>query len=135
MGPDAKIVLDKFVYDASPSRGTISVNLAQGAFRFITGVAPKVSYEIKTPTASLGIRGTVFDVYVAENGETAVLLHQGGIEICNAARSCQFYDKTRQIVFVGSGRRHLRAFAVGWIDLAGGQCRDCISFRGREAGD
>lgn len=101
VGPEARIVLDKFIYDASASRGTISINLAQGAFRFITGVAQKEAYEIKTPTASLGVRGTVFDVYVAENGETAVLLHRGAVEICNLARSCQLHNKPRQIVFIG----------------------------------
>jgi hypothetical protein len=101
VGADAKIVLDKFVYDASASPASISVNLSKGAFRFITGIAPKASYDIKTPTASLGVRGTVFDVYVAENGETAVLLHEGGVQVCNAASACLTLDKAGHILHVG----------------------------------
>jgi len=100
-GANARIVLDKFVYDASASPGSISVNLSKGAFRFITGLSPKASYEIKTPTASLGVRGTVFDVYVADNGETAVLLHEGEVGICNTARSCQNLNKAGGILHVG----------------------------------
>src|SRR5271165_3212022 len=101
VGANARIVLDKFVYDAGASPGSISVNLSKGAFRFITGIAPKASYEIKTPTASLGVRGTIFDVYVAENGETAVLLHEGGVDVCNTSRSCQSLDKVGSILHVG----------------------------------
>jgi hypothetical protein len=102
VGANARIVLDKFVYDAGASPGSISINLSKGAFRFITGIAPKASYEIKTPTASLGVRGTVFDVYVADNGETAVLLHEGGVDICNTTRSCQSVDKAGSILHVSA---------------------------------
>jgi hypothetical protein len=94
-------VLDKFIYDASASPGSISVNISKGAFQFITGIAPKNRYEIKTPTASLGGLGTVFDVYAADNGETAVFLHEGGVDICNTARSCQNLDKAGGILHAG----------------------------------
>ncbi len=103
VGPEARIVLDKFVYDAGASPDSISINLSKGAFRFITGLAPKTSYEIKTPTASLGVRGTIFDVFVADNGETAVLLHEGGVDVCNTAHSCQAHNKVGGIIHVAIG--------------------------------
>ncbi len=102
VGPDARIMLDKFVYDAGAAPASISINLSKGAFRFITGIAPKASYEIKTPTASLGVRGTIFDVFVAENGETAVLLHEGGVDICNTTHTCQPLDKVGSILHVSA---------------------------------
>jgi hypothetical protein len=101
VGPGSRMVLDKFVYDPSASKGSISLGLSKGAFRFITGLAPKEAYEIKTPTASLGVRGTVFDVYVAENGETAVLLHHGGVQLCNLSGSCRLQERAGSIFFVG----------------------------------
>ncbi len=104
VGPSARIVLDKFIYDASATPGSISINLAKGAFRFITGSSPKAAYEIKTPTASMGVRGTVFDVYVADDGETVVLLHEGGLDICPTPTSCQRHDKVGHIVHVGLDR-------------------------------
>jgi hypothetical protein len=101
VGPDARIVLDKFVYDASASPGSISINLAKGAFRFISGTSPSTAYEIRTPTASMGVRGTVFDVYVADNGETAVLLHEGAVEVCSRTSACRTHNVIGRIVHVG----------------------------------
>jgi hypothetical protein len=104
VGPSARIVLDKFVYDAGAAPGSISINLSKGAFRFITGSSPKTAYEIKTPTASMGVRGTVFDVYVADDGETIVLLHEGGVDVCSTGSKCRRHDKAGHIVKVGLDR-------------------------------
>jgi FecR protein len=104
VGPSAQIVLDKFLYDASATPGSISINLTKGAFRFITGDSPKSTYEIKTPTASMGVRGTVFDVYVADDGETVVLLHEGGVDVCSTPTTCQRHDKVGHIVHIGLDR-------------------------------
>lgn len=103
VGSSARIVLDKFIYDPNAAPGSISINLAKGAFRFITGKSPKTAYEIKTPTASMGVRGTVFDVFVADDGETVVLLHEGGVDVCPTPTSCQRHDKVGHILKVGLG--------------------------------
>ena len=104
VGPDARIVLDKFVYDAGASPGSISINLSKGAFRFVTGLSPKASYVIKTPTATMGVRGTVFDVFVADNGETAVLLHEGGVDVCSSPGTCQRHDRVGKFLVVNLAR-------------------------------
>jgi hypothetical protein len=104
VGSSSRIALDKFVYDASAAPGSISINLAKGAFRFITGSSPKAAYEIKTPTASMGVRGTIFDVYIADDGETVVLLHEGGVDVCPTPTSCQRHDKVGHFVHVGLDR-------------------------------
>ncbi len=104
VGPSARIVLDKFVYDASAEPGSISINMAKGAFRFITGDSAKSAYEIKTPTVSLAVRGTVFDVYVDGDGETVVLLHEGELDMCAAPGSCRRHNKAGHIVRVGVDR-------------------------------
>jgi FecR protein len=100
VGPSARLVLDKFVYDASAQPGSITVNLTKGAFRFITGKSTSSAYEIRTPTASMGVRGTVFDVYVAENGETAVLLHEGAVNVCPTPATCRLHNAIGQFVHV-----------------------------------
>src|SRR5690606_29603893 len=68
VGSQGRIILDKFVYDPDKSGGKVSLNLAKGAFRFITGKSSKDNYELKTSHISLGIRGTVFDGYIAADG-------------------------------------------------------------------
>lgn len=104
VGSSARIVLDKFVYDPNAAPGSISINLSKGAFRFITGSSPKTAYEIKTPTATMGVRGTIFDVFVAENGETVVLLHEGGVDVCATPTSCKRHDSVGRIVKIGLDR-------------------------------
>jgi opacity protein-like surface antigen len=88
LGPGSRLVLDKFVYDPSPSIGSVSVNLAKGAFRFITGQSRKGNYELRTPSASITVRGTIFDVYVDAAGGTWLLLLEGSVRVCNTANQC-----------------------------------------------
>lgn len=103
VGPSSKLVLDKFVYDASAPPKSISITLAKGAFRFITGASDKAAYEIKTPTATMGVRGTVFDVFVADNGESVVLLHEGSVEVCAGSFNCKRHDVIGKIMRIGLG--------------------------------
>src|SRR5204862_6776940 len=63
LGPGSTLKLDRTVFD-DPKAGDIAIKLTQGAFRFVTGNSNKEAYEIKTPIATLGVRGTTLDVMV-----------------------------------------------------------------------
>ncbi len=89
IGPGARLVLDKFVYDPVKTSGNIAVDLAKGAFRFMTGVATKQSYVVRVPGASITVRGTIFDVFVQDNGTSWILLHEGGVRVCNVRGTCR----------------------------------------------
>jgi opacity protein-like surface antigen len=88
VGPGSRLILDKFVYDPGANNNSISFNLVRGAFRFITGVAHKKDYLLTTPTAAISVRGTVFDVYVAADGTTYILLQEGSITACDRGGRC-----------------------------------------------
>jgi hypothetical protein len=93
VGPGSTIVLDNFVYDASGSKPSkIVINLTSGAMRFITGKADHNSYEIDTPTATIGVRGTVFDVYTKPDGEMAVAMLDGAVEVCPKMGLCRLHN-------------------------------------------
>jgi hypothetical protein len=66
VGPMSTVRLDKFAYDPNRGTGTVVVNATRGAYRFITGVQDPRSYEIKTPYATLGVRGTVLELVIQE---------------------------------------------------------------------
>ena len=121
LGPGSKMKLDKFVYDPNKATGTIAVDLTKGAFRFISGVAQKNSYLIRSPNASISVRGTVFDVYVAPDGTMWVLLHEGAIEICNANGRCKSANNPCGIVRVGGGGDLDRC---GHLEQPTGRARD-----------
>lgn len=83
LGPGSHLKLDKFVYDPAKTKGSIVLDLVKGTFRFMTGVAEKPTYVIKTPSAAITVRGTIFDVYIQENGPSWLLLIEGAIRVCN----------------------------------------------------
>ena len=79
IGPGSTLVLDNFVYQSDTSKAKIVINLTAGALRFVTGRADHDAYEIVTPTATIGVRGTAFDVYTKDDGEMAVAMLEGEI--------------------------------------------------------
>ena len=87
VGPQSEVKLDRFVYN--PSRGgKVVVETGRGVFRFITGSQNSASYTIKTPLATIGVRGTTFDLVTRINStnkkkviEEIIILVEGAISI------------------------------------------------------
>jgi hypothetical protein len=50
-------------------------------FRFTTGALDKKAYEITTPTAAIGVRGTVLDIAV-QGPDTRVTRVEGQVLVC-----------------------------------------------------
>jgi len=123
LGPGARMVLDKFVYDSDKKAGTIVLDLTKGAFRFITGVATKPTYLIRTPNASITVRGTIFDSYILPDNSAWFLLHDGGIEVTAAKNVCHVLDRPGQLIRVTSDGTV--GAPVNWRDMPD---RDATSF-------
>ena len=118
LGPGSKLLLDKFVYDPDKKVGAIVVNLAKGAFRFITGAAAKSSYIVKTPNASITVRGTIFDVFTLRTGSVWVLLHDGAVEVTGAKSGvCRVLDQPGRLMRISETGRV--SPSVNWSDLPG----------------
>lgn len=83
VGPNSSIVIDKYVYRGGGSGAQVSMQLARGAFRFISGSGSKRDFRITTPTATLGIRGTAFDVGVGGRIGTGVAVFDGSVRVCS----------------------------------------------------
>ena len=73
----SKIVIDDFVFDPDPSKSRLALNMASGTARFLTGALGRINKEnisIRTPTASIAIRGTDFTTTVDEIGRSLIIL-------------------------------------------------------------
>jgi hypothetical protein len=73
----SKIVIDDFVFDPDPSRSRLAITMASGTARFLTGALGRINREnisIRTPTATIAIRGTDFTTTVDEIGRSLVIL-------------------------------------------------------------
>jgi hypothetical protein len=68
LGPNSSLVIDRFVFDPEPGKASFVMTATAGVFRFVSGKLPKKSYEIHTPTATIGVRGTVLSVIVIPGG-------------------------------------------------------------------
>jgi hypothetical protein len=77
VGENAQVAIDEFVYDPAAKTGAQIMTLTKGAFRFISGAIPKENVSIKTPTATLGIRGTEVVIDINDDGETEASTETG----------------------------------------------------------
>ena len=123
LGPGSRMVLDKFVYDSDKKAGSIVLDLTKGAFRFITGVASKPTYQIRTPNASITVRGTIFDAFVLPDNSAWLLLHEGGIEVTSAKNVCHVLDRPGQLIRIDESGTVSKP--VNWKDMPG---RDAADF-------
>ena len=82
VGPNSSISIDAFVFSNTVTARQISISVAKGALRFFTGTSPKDAYAINTPTSTIGVRGTQFDVDVEQGGTTRVANFEGMTHIC-----------------------------------------------------
>ena len=73
----SRVVIDEYIFDPDPSKSKLALNMASGTARFITGKLGRIdkkNISIKTPTATIGIRGTDFTTTVDELGRSLVIL-------------------------------------------------------------
>lgn len=75
IGPTSRVTLARFVYNASTQE--MALTLTRGAFRFVSGNLDKRSYRVETPTATMGIRGTIIDINVAADGSSTFTSFEG----------------------------------------------------------
>jgi len=80
IGEQARVKLDEFVFDPGAA-GKLDLTLEFGALRFSTGSMAKSAYRIATPSATLAVRGTEFDLAVDSNGMTYLMVRHGAVEI------------------------------------------------------
>lgn len=85
LGPTSTVKLDRFVYKGDVDYAKAAVNFTAGAFRFTTGGSDKGAYQLKTSTATIGVRGTIFELSVTR-GVTDLTLIEGEIVVCPRAK-------------------------------------------------
>ena len=67
LGPNSQVALDKFAFNANTHEGGMFVSVLKGTLSMISGLLVKANPRqvlVKTPTATIGIRGTEFIVDV-----------------------------------------------------------------------
>jgi hypothetical protein len=99
LGPSSRVTIDKFVYDPNRGTGAEAVRLAKGALRFVSGSQTPENYSVRTPLATMGVRGTVAETFVSDLGYEFFVLIEGEINVC-VRSACQRVTQPGQFVVV-----------------------------------
>src|SRR5260370_540237 len=75
VGPNARLTIDKFVYDPAAKTGDLNVSVTGGVIRLVGGRISKTNtIKINTPSASMGIRGGITLLDVANDKTTSTFV-------------------------------------------------------------
>jgi len=87
LSENARVVIDRYVYEPDQGVGDVLLTTTEGAFRFATGkmkTLKEKNITVATPVAEIGVRGTEFWGGPV-NGEYNVLLLAGEVNVRNQA--------------------------------------------------
>jgi hypothetical protein len=84
LSPNARMVMNEFVYDPNSKSNSSLLSLTKGTFTFVAGkIAKSGDMKVNTPVATMGIRGTTPRVEIAEDGSvkfsTLIEESKGGV--------------------------------------------------------
>ncbi|WP_442880153.1 FecR family protein [Aurantimonas sp. A2-1-M11] len=85
VGPSSRLMIESVLFNSRGAASQFAINALGGTFRFISGNSPKAVYAIRTPTATMSVRGTIFDFAVQNQRGTDIVLLDGGVRLCGRA--------------------------------------------------
>jgi FecR protein len=115
VGANSRVKIDRFVYDPRAQQSAVSASVAKGAFRFMSGSALNKGSErssIRTPIATIGIRGTIVEGVV---GAEAIRIAR---EEAGIPRSIAADPETATLIVLRGPGRNAQGAARGAIDIA-----------------
>ena len=118
IGHDSSVVIDNYVYNPETGAGAQGASLLRGAMRFVGGrVSHGEGMSIKTPTATIGVRGGLATVVLEPMGRgkgsrLRVISHFGLVTIENAAGRMAISRPDFEVAVDGAG---LSPRAVGVV--------------------
>lgn len=113
VGSNARVTIDRFVFDSERSAGGATASVARGAFRFASGRGGPRQGAVRTPVASIGVRGTIVETVVGPDALT-VLGEMPGMPPFTGSP-----DEATLIVLRGPGPRGSGLDTPGAIDVTG----------------
>lgn len=94
VGPGSALLIEDYLLRGDGSAGDFAVGALGGTFRFMSGNAAKERYRITTPTGTIGIRGTEFDLVSDRRDGARVLMYSGTTNLCSFSGACVTVGET-----------------------------------------
>ncbi|GAA0567127.1 FecR domain-containing protein [Caenispirillum bisanense] len=135
LGAGGRMVLDEMIYDPDSGQGSSSLSLVSGVFSFVSGQIAKTgpdAMQVKTPVATIGIRGTKgvirvqegdpgsdgdtpvsMEIALLDDGEIVVRLLNGQMQTLNTINTgLQITNFAAADALLGGGNTSVRLFVV-----------------------
>ncbi len=139
IGQRSQVTLDRYVYDPGNSANGATVSMARGAMRFVSGSQDPRNYQVRTPVATIGVRGTIVDLLIFEGrmfgildeGRVIFTLQNGDtIELNRPGQAVEFFsDGSVSRPFTWRGR-YETSFSTATFPLFGNPFADFPDFEG-----
>jgi hypothetical protein len=100
-GTDTSVTVRRANYDTATGKPNIVIEVTKGAFRYVTGDTTG-SHTVKTPQATVGVRGTVIEGFVDSRGFEIFALMEGALEVCTPL-GCRMLNTPGMFVVVSPG--------------------------------
>jgi hypothetical protein len=101
MGPSSVVTIDRYIFDPSqPSSGQLVMNVVSGVFDFASGSIPSSGYDIRTPFATIAVRGTRISI-VALGDSQGVVVSEGFAQVTTAGNA--YGVDTGRCLIIGPG--------------------------------
>jgi len=139
IGQRSQVTLDRYVYDPARAQGQAAVSMTRGAMRFVSGSQDPRNYEVRTPVATIGVRGTIVDLLIMDGrmfgildeGRVIFTLNNGQtIELNRPGTAVEFFsDGTASPPFTWRGR-YESSFSTATFPLFGNPFAEFPGFEG-----
>ena len=117
VGPNSSVVLDRSIFAGDSTFQSLTLKATRGTFRWVSGTSKSSAYKVNTPFGTLGVRGTVVDVYVGSSTAAVVIL-EGHATFCGNDGTCKRLERGCDIV---------RANRKGLLDDSTEQSKTAVS--------
>jgi hypothetical protein len=117
VGPNSSVVLDRSIFAGDSTFQSLTLKATRGTFRWVSGNSKSSAYKVNTPFGTLGVRGTVVDVYVGSSTAAVVIL-EGHATFCANDGTCKRLERGCDIV---------RANRKGLLDDSTEQSKTAVS--------
>jgi hypothetical protein len=103
VGPNARLTIDKFVYDPDSKKGDLAITAAQGVFRLVGGkISKSNAITVTTPSSTIGIRGGITIFKVTANDTLAAFIFGTRLTV-TAAGQTQTITRPGYQILVSAG--------------------------------
>ncbi len=96
IGPNSRLKVDEFVFSPNNTAQKVTISALRGTFRFITGKSPHDAYEIRTPTMTIAVRGSIVEINV-NSRNSSFRFREGSGVACDHSNNCIVADNACRI--------------------------------------